>query len=78
MKTHAFCKPVWYVECFVKRVIKEFQEGLIAKTDPVDIICPIDEEPAPDHDGKHWKIDPVKPTDGEGVFFDDGFLRQNS
>src|ERR1700728_1770096 len=45
--------------------------------DLVDVVCPIDEEAAPDHGGQDGEVDPVHPADGEGMF-GDGFFYAGS
>ena len=42
----------------------------MAEVDLVDVVCPIDQQAAPDHDGEDREIDPVHPADGKGMFRD--------
>jgi hypothetical protein len=38
--------------------------------DLVNVVRPIDQQAAPDHDCQDREVDPVHPADGEGVFGD--------
>lgn len=73
MEGHAFGEAIGEIECFVKGVRKKMEPGFIAGMDPVDVIGPIDQHAAPDHDKKHREVDPVHPSDGEGMFGNDFF-----
>ena len=39
----------------------------------INIICPVDQDAAPDHKEKDREIDPVKPPDREQMFFFQSF-----
>ena len=49
------------------------EKDIVAQMDFKDIVGPIDQQPAPDHDENDRKIDPVHPADGEWMFGDDFF-----
>ena len=73
MEGHAFGEAVGEIECFIEGVRKKMEPGFVAGMDAVYVIGPIDQHAAPDHDEKDRKIDPVHPTDGEGMFANDLF-----
>ena len=47
---------------------EKFEQLVITDPDRVDRIGPIDQHPAPNHQSKERKIDPMQPTDGERMF----------
>lgn len=64
MKRHSCRKMKGDIQCIVKRLGEKFDQRGITPTEPVNIIGPVYKQPAPDHYGKHGKVDPVKPPDG--------------
>src|SRR5665213_1505899 len=51
-------------------------QGVLPQPDPINLsymsdvwngICPVDQQAAPDHREKNWKVDPVYPADRERV-----------
>ena len=69
MVCHPLSQVKWDVECIIKRLRKKFDESFIAEADPINIICPIDKQPTPDHHSQYGKIYPVKPADRKRMLF---------
>jgi RNA polymerase sigma factor (sigma-70 family) len=47
---------------------EEVEQRPVAPADAVDVVGPVDQQPAPDHHRQHRHVDPVHPADGAGVF----------
>ena len=67
---HPFGEPPGEVEAFVEGVGKKAEQDGIAEVDLEDVVGPIDEHPAPDHDEEYREVDPMHPADGQGVLGD--------
>ena len=55
------------VEHRVEAVREEGEQSPTAPADAVDVVGPVDPQPAPDHDGQKRKVDPVHPAHGARV-----------
>jgi hypothetical protein len=47
--------------CPVKAVRKEMEQCEVPKAEAIDIVRPVNQASAPDHDGDQRKVDPVEP-----------------
>ena len=56
------------VEDVVERVRKELKQRKSAQADPIDVIGPVDQQSAPDHDREQREVDPVEPANCGWVF----------
>ena len=63
MPGHAFGQTVSDIEGVVEPIGEEMDQCEAADADPVNVIGPVDQRSAPDHDHQDWKVDPVKPAD---------------
>ena len=73
MKRHAFGEPLRNIKVCIKRIWKEMKKCMAKQSDSIFIVGPIDEHAAPYHYNKNRKIDPMRPADGERMFFINGF-----
>jgi len=73
MRSHAFGKPIRDFEGFIKPVRKKLEQYYVANLYFVHAICPIDEHAAPYHDKQYREVYPMKPPDGQWMFFYDFF-----
>jgi hypothetical protein len=62
MHGHAEGELVIEVEGGIERVGEEVEEGELTQTDAVDVVGPVDQDAAPDHDGEEGEVDPVGPA----------------
>jgi hypothetical protein len=70
MKGHAFGQPAGDIELFVKGLREKGEQDIMTQADLVYIVGPVNQQPAPDHDGEDREVDPVHPADVEGMFED--------
>ena len=61
----------------VKTFGEKFENRFITPADPVNIIGPVNQHPTPNHDCNHRKINPMKPADRQGMFFDNSLHGKN-
>src|SRR5580693_6210175 len=67
MPGHALREALVEMERAIETVGEEVKQRGVSPAEFINIVGPIDEHPAPDHDGQHGEIDPVKPADGGGM-----------
>ena len=73
MKGHAFGQSGSKMQSCIKILWKKLDQFNPRNPDPVYIIGPVDQQSAPDHNRQHRKVDPVKPADGQRMFFLESF-----
>src|SRR6185437_915584 len=73
MPGHPFGQSSVNMKSLVETIRIKLKQRFISKSYPVHIISPINKRPAPDHNGKHRKIDPVEPAYSQRVFFFEAF-----
>ena len=49
-------------ECIVESLREEMKESDVSPANLINIVGPIDQQAAPDHDGQKREVDPVKPA----------------
>ena len=65
---HAHGQAMLQVERAVEPVGKEVKQRDAADAHVVDVVGPVDQQAAPDHDGQHREVDPVHPANRSRVF----------
>ena len=68
---HSLSQAVINLKDLVKRIWKEMKERLAAPVNFVNIVRPVDQNPAPDHERQKREADPMKPANGARMLFDD-------
>src|SRR6202051_4864165 len=67
MPRHSFGQTRVDRERVVKTLREKMKEGGVSPAECINIVGPVDEQAAPDHDGQQWKVDPVEPANGGGM-----------
>ena len=70
MKGHAFGQTTGQVERLVKGFREKAEEDGMTQVNLVDVVSPIDQESAPDHDSQDREVDPMHPADRQRMFGD--------
>ena len=73
MISHAFAKPEFYIKYIIKGFWEKFQNSSISKTNPVNIIGPVNKQTAPYHNDENRKINPVVPSNDKRMFINNLF-----
>ncbi len=61
----------------VDGVGKEMKERELTYADSIDIVRPINHQPAPDHDSQDWEVDPMSPARDQLMFVLQAFQRRS-
>ena len=69
MPRHTRGKPVFHPHQFDKPGGEELEKHHSEYLDLIGLVGPIDEQAAPDHDHDEREVDPMKPAQGQRVFF---------
>jgi len=68
VKPQALGKAKRYLEIVVKPLRKEFEQFVAGDLQAIDVVSPIDKQPAPHHHEKQREVDPMQPAYRERMF----------